>query len=140
MKKAIRFHSCATFEYQSDTYIITVGGLSTKTTQILNTKHTEWFYGKLDSQWYKLWIPSNCFFTGPEFDVENLFPMTLSLPTPLQDEVMWVLGGKYGTKNSDSIYKLICQSKPETSPGCQWRKVEQKLKDPRMSAVVITLL
>ena len=54
LKKAIRFHSCATFEYQSDTYIITVGGLSTKTTQILNTKHTEWFYGKLDSQWYKL--------------------------------------------------------------------------------------
>ena len=47
--KAVRFHTCNKINYKGDTYIIAVAGLSnkdTKTTQILNTKDTTWFYGK----------------------------------------------------------------------------------------------
>ena len=52
MKKAREFHSCDTFEYQSDIYIIVVGGFrripyeELKTTEILNIKDTNWFNGK----------------------------------------------------------------------------------------------
>ena len=72
--------------------------------------------------------------------------MLLSFPTPLQDEVMWLFGGIDAHDNAawvthDTIFKLVCQSKPETSPGCQWKSVEdQKLKVPRYLGVVITLL
>ena len=49
--KAVRFHTCTKIDYQGDTYIIAVAGFDhthkdTKTTQILNTKDTTWFYGK----------------------------------------------------------------------------------------------
>ena len=58
MKKAREFHSCDTFEYQSEIYIVVVGGFGglastdIKTTEILNTKDTNWFYGKRNqSDW-----------------------------------------------------------------------------------------
>ena len=58
--------------------------------------------------------------------------MPISFPTPLQDEVLWILGGRGGRGNTadgqyDSIYKLVCQSKPGTSPGCQWEKSEHSM-------------
>ena len=71
--------------------------------------------------------------------------MLLSFPTPLQDEVMWLFGGLDTHDNTawvthDTIFKLVCQSKPETSPGCQWKSVEdQMLKVPRYNGVVISL-
>ena len=53
LKKARRFHSCGTFEYQSEIYIIVVGGYvvggDTKTTELLNTKDTYWFYGTMNT-------------------------------------------------------------------------------------------
>ena len=65
--------------------------------------------------------------------------MLFSFPTPLQDEVIWLFGG-LGDRTHDTISKLVCQSKPETSPGCQWKSVEdQKLKVPRYSGVVIAM-
>ena len=71
--------------------------------------------------------------------------MLFSFPTPLQDEVMWLFGGLDAKTHAtwvihDTISKLVCQSKPESSPGCQWKSVEdQKLKVPRYSGVVIAL-
>ena len=47
---ARRIHSCGTFEYQSEVYVIVLGGCRcpyTKTVEILNTKDTNWFYGNV---------------------------------------------------------------------------------------------
>ena len=81
-------------------------------------------------------------FLGPNFPINLRLAMPISFPTPLQDEVLWILGGRGNTADGeyDSIYKLVCQSKPGTSPGCQWEKSEQKLKQKRNNGAVVTLL
>ena len=202
---AVRFHTCTKIDYKGDTYIIAVAGFDhtnkdTKTTQILNTKDTTWFYGKtiflinlilstaknkskteFSTNWFSAklncqlsqqnwgfiklnfqqnWVLNNeqtefsanrfsAFsrlfdFLGPNFPINLRLAMPISFPTPLQDEVLWILGGRGGRGNTadgqyDSIYKLVCQSKPGTSPGCQWEKSEQKLKQKRNNGAVVTL-
>ena len=82
-------------------------------------------------------------FLGPEIVEINRVPMLLSFPTPMQDEVMWLFGGRdddVAKVTYDTIFKLVCQSKPETGSGCQWKSVEdQKLKVPRSNGVIVTL-
>ena len=48
LKIARRIHSCGTFEYQNEVYVIVLGGCkcpNTDTVEILNVKDTNWFYG-----------------------------------------------------------------------------------------------
>ena len=67
--------------------------------------------------------------------------MVHSFPSPLQDEVLWLFGGKDDDVDlSNEILKLVCHSKPEPNSGsCEWIRVEQKLKIPRRLGAVISL-